>query len=230
MRPTDVEIIRIKQAMAEMWQLASSQIKKAHEALLSYDTECAHEVITREKSVNSYELFIDKECENFIALFTPVAIDLRFVLSLMKINNNIERIGDFAEGIAKYVLLGQKEKIDAELIKSLRLVEMFNEVQAMFELCKKALAAEDTVIAARVFRKDNLVDEINRNAVKVLAAYCQEHPEKLEQCFDLYASIRRTERMGDRCVNIAEDIIFYVDAKELRHTEKKSEKEKMVKE
>ena len=220
MKQTEEEIIHIKQAVAEMWQLVESQIHKARQALLQYDTMLAHEVQSREKSVDSYELYIDRACENFIALFNPVAIDLRFVLSLMKINNNVERLGDFADGIANYVATRPQPPFTEELLKALKLEQMFQEVETMFALCKRALTTEDTSVAAEVFGHDHLVDEIHAGAIPVLAAYCREHPEYTEECFALFGAIRRIERMGDRCNNIAEDIIFYVDAKEIRHTEK----------
>ena len=220
MKQTEEEIIHIKQAVAEMWQLVESQVHKSKQALLQYDSMIAHEVQSREKSVDSYELYIDRACENFIALFNPVAIDLRFVLSLMKINNNVERLGDFADGIAHYVITRKQLPLFDELLKALKIELMFTEVETMFALCKRALSSEDTSLAAEVFGHDHIVDEIHANASSVLASYCREHPEYIEEYFALYAAIRRIERMGDRCNNIAEDIIFYIDAKEIRHTEK----------
>lgn len=220
MRHTEQEIVNIKQLLAEMWQLVDSQIRKSHTALLDNNKELAHEIISREKNVNAYELSIDRECENFIALFNPVAVDLRFVLSLMKINNNLERMGDFAEGIARFVILNQTDKISDDLRNDLKLERMFEEVSSMFELCRKALISEDTSLASKVFSLDTLVDKINIGAAEVLAKHVLAHPEKAVETFFLYGSIRRLERMGDRCNNIAEDIIFYVDAKELRHNHK----------
>lgn len=220
MRHTEQEIVNIKQLLAEMWQLVDSQIRKSHTALLDNNKELAHEVISREKNVNAYELSIDRECENFIALFNPVAVDLRFVLSLMKINNNLERMGDFAEGIARFVILNQTDRISDDLRNDLQLERMFEEVSSMFELCRKALISEDTSLASKVFSLDTLVDKINIGAAEVLAKHVLAYPEKAVETFFLYGSIRRLERMGDRCNNIAEDIIFYVDAKELRHIHK----------
>lgn len=215
---TEQEILNIKKLLSEMWQTVESQIRKSQRALLENDKELAHEVLSREKNVNAYELSIDRECENFIALFNPVAVDLRFVLSLMKINNNLERIGDFAEGIARFVVLRQTQPIDEDLRNSLGIERMFDGVNAMFDLCRKALSSEDTTIASKVFSLDNAVDKINIQSAEVLAKYAIENQDKAVETFFLYGSIRRLERMGDRCNNIAEDIIFYVDAKELRHS------------
>ncbi|MFI3261685.1 MAG: phosphate signaling complex protein PhoU [Rikenellaceae bacterium] len=217
---TEQEIINLKQLIAEMWQLVDSQVKKSKTALLENDKECAHEIIYREKSVNSYELLMDRECENFIALFNPVAVDLRFVLALIKINNNLERIGDFAEGIARFVVSKQYKDIPQELIAELQLDTMFDEVINILDITKRALLKEDTKIAAKVFLADDSIDDINNNAAKVLAKYVATSPEMGESALLLYACIRRLERIGDRCNNIAEDIIFYIDAKEMRHDSK----------
>src|SRR5665213_1177641 len=87
-----------------MWNLVLLQLTKAKEAIFSFDKSLALEVIAKEKRVNALELKIDRDCENIFALYCPVAIDLRFLLAVLKINNNLERIGDIAEGIAKYII------------------------------------------------------------------------------------------------------------------------------
>ncbi|MFI3267809.1 MAG: phosphate signaling complex protein PhoU [Rikenellaceae bacterium] len=214
---TEQEIINLKQLIAEMWQLVDSQVRKSKVALLENNKEFAHEIIRREKSVNSYELLMDRECENFIALFNPVAVDLRFVLALIKINNNLERIGDFAEGIARFVADRQTEDIPRTLIEELKLDSMFDAVIDILDTTKRALLKEDTKMAAKVFLADDNIDNINNDAPSVLAKHIAERPEMAEMALLLYACIRRLERIGDRCNNIAEDIIFYIDAKEMRH-------------
>src|SRR6266550_7359520 len=99
----DEELKRLKSEIISMWDLVIHQLKKTQEALVTLDKDLAHEVIANEKRVNGMELKLDRDCENIFALFNPVAVDLRFVLAVLKINNNLERIGDIAEGIAKYV-------------------------------------------------------------------------------------------------------------------------------
>src|SRR3954467_3542520 len=94
----DLEIKRLKSEVIEMAQLIHSQMRKSHEAFSKMDREIAREVNFNEKRVNALELKIDKDCENIFALFNPVAVDLRFVLASLKINYNLERIGDIADG------------------------------------------------------------------------------------------------------------------------------------
>src|ERR1017187_4631133 len=100
----DDELIHLKNETLAMWDLVQLQLKKALESLVKLDQDLAREVILNEKRVNAYELKIDRDCENIFALFTPVAVDLRFVLAALKINNNLERTGDIAEGIGKFII------------------------------------------------------------------------------------------------------------------------------
>ena len=167
--------------------------------------------------VDAYELTVDRECENFFALLTPVAVDLRMMLSIVKINNNLERIGDFADGIAVFVVENLNDKITPELIERLELKRMFQETLCMLSLCKAALANEDSAMAGKVFAKDNLVDRINADAIAVLAEHMSAHPDAITDCLHLHSAIRRIERIGDRCSNIAEDIVFYLEARVLKH-------------
>lgn len=219
MKSTENEITIIKHSIAEMWSMVETQVRKSFEALMTSNADLAGEVISREKMVNATELSIDRECENFIALMNPVAIDLRFVLSLLKINNNLERIGDFAESIAFMVTHSHIGKMDDQLVKNLKLREMFDEAINMLTLARTALSKEDSVLASKVLAKDNVIDKINRESTEVIAKYIAEHPEKTREMLFIANLVRKIERIGDRCSNIAEDIVFYIDAKELRHTE-----------
>jgi phosphate transport system protein len=213
----DIELQKLKSSLQEMWVLVEKQLRKSGKALLNFDKATAREVISREKMVNAMELKIDADCEAFIATYNPVAIDLRLALSVLKINNNLERIGDFAEGIALFVLKNMSAELQQPFKTNLNIEEMFNEIYSMYTLAKDAFANEDTDKAEHVFGIDNLVDEINIRAVKVLADEMLASPEKAEEIMFLHAVVRRLERIGDRCSNIAEEIVFYLDAKVLKH-------------
>src|SRR5574344_1382647 len=104
MKHTEREMKLLRDEINEMWRLVLSQLEKAKQSFLHSDIELAREVVSREKRVNAFELKIDSDCENYIALYSPVAIDLRLALSLIKISNTLERIGDFADGVARHVL------------------------------------------------------------------------------------------------------------------------------
>ena len=107
MKVIEQEIHSLKNSISEMWALVHQQLYNAGEAMLTGDKELAYKVISRERRVNAFELKIDSDCEDIIALYAPVAIDLRFVLAMYKINTNLERLGDFAESIARFAGTGQ---------------------------------------------------------------------------------------------------------------------------
>ena len=176
------ELDDLKKEVLEMWDLVNSQLNRAGEALLSMDKELAHEVTYREKRVNAFELKIDSDCEDIIGLYNPVALDLRFTLAMMKTSNNLERIADFCDGIARFVIDYPEVNIESELFEKTGIKEMLDIVKAMM------LQAENALI----------------------------------ECLNLISIIRRLERIGDHCNNIAEEIVFYLDAKILKHAGKRS--------
>lgn len=217
------ELVLLKKEIDEMWTLVYNQLDRSGEAVLTLDKELAQQVIVRERRVNAFELKIDSDVEDVIALYNPVAIDLRFVLAMLKINTNLERLGDFAEGIARFALKCDEPALDAELLKELRLEEIQAEVLSMLEMAKRALNEESIELATAVFAKDNLVDEINANATAVLSDYIKKHPDSVLTCLNLVSVFRKFERSGDHITNIAEEIVFFIDAKVLKHSGKVEE-------
>lgn len=217
------ELELLKKEIDEMWTLVYNQLDRAGEAVLTFDKEMAQQVIVRERRVNAFELKIDSDVEDIIALYNPVAIDLRFVLAVLKINNNLERLGDFAEGIARFVSQSCEPALDPELLGQLRLEEMIEEVLSMLEVAKRALNEESIDLASSVFAKDTLVDQINANATNVLADYLKRYPDSVSLCLNLVSVFRKLERAGDHITNIAEEIVFFIDAKVLKHSGKTDE-------
>ena len=207
----DVELKNLKTDMLEMFGLVFSQLNKAKLALVTLDKDLAREVLVNEKRVNGFELKIDRDCENIIALFNPVAIDLRLVLACMKINSNLERIGDIAEGICQFVL-NIKLEPEKELLKITRVVEMFETGAVILQDVMEAFDEEDTKKARGVFQKDEILDEINFNANQAVADFIKANIDRINQSLYLLSIIRKLERVGDQCKNIAEEIIFYIEA------------------
>ena len=218
MKHTEKELNTLKEEVNEMWKLVLSQLEKAKQAYLNKDIEQAKEVISREKRVNAFELKIDSDCENYIALFSPVAIDLRLVLSLIKISSTLERIGDFAEGIARDVVENECVLIDPLLIEDLHLETIFDNIMSMLSDSFVALESESTKLSGKILAKDKIVDELYREAIYTLANYTQANPNQAEACLRTIIIIRKLERIGDHCSNIVEEIVFYIDAKVLKHT------------
>jgi phosphate transport system protein len=221
MRHLEQEIQSLRQDVIDMWKLVISQVANAGEAVLSFDKDLAQKVSMREKKVDAYELKIDSECENIIALHQPVAIDLRFVLAVLKINSNLERIADFAYGIARTFITNPSVILEAELITDTKLHVMIQQVNTMLSQGLDAFENEKSDFAAAIFSEDYQVDEININAARIIADYIQKNPDRAYDCLQLIASIRKLERIGDHCSNIAEEIFFYIDAKVLKHAPRK---------
>jgi len=212
------ELDNIRKESIKMWSLVYEQFSAVCEAVNTGDKEKAWDVLIREKRVNASELKLDCDVEDFLVLYNPVAIDLRFVLAMYKINSDLERIGDFAENIARFVIKSDENAIDAELLKKLRFDEMSGQVLKMIQTSKEAMENDDIQLANSIFVMDNLVDEINANVTPVLAEYIKEHPEKTAFALDLKSVFLRIERAGDHVTNMAEEIVFYIDAEVLKHS------------
>ena len=130
MIPLEYEIERIRDIFFEMVELVRDQMTLTKEALLTGDLEAAGEVMRKEGRVNSYELTIDRECEDFLALQAPVAVDLRLAIAILKMSGNLERIGDHAFHISRFIY-DDKLTLSKELIKLVHLPELFDEVDVM---------------------------------------------------------------------------------------------------
>jgi len=201
-----------------MWILVQSQLNKAKEAMLQFDKDLAREVLIKEKRVNSYELKIDRDCENIFALYCPVAIDLRFLLAALKINTNLERIGDIAAGIALYVV-NSSVNFNVDLLERTSLLRMYEEAVNIFTDTRSAFEKEDTVLARSIFKRDDVLDAINDKAVENIAQLIKADESITTEALYILSIIRKLERVGDQSKNIAEEIIFYVEAKILKHLE-----------
>lgn len=221
MTQLESELSQLKGAILDMMKLASEQLRKAQTSINDLDTELAQEVIYIENRMNALELSIDRDCENMFALFNPVATDLRFVLAMLKINSELERIGDHAVGLAKYVL-DSREKFNQDLIKKVELDEMFNMAISMTVDVRLGFKNDDTKLVRKVFKKDLVLNTILRNSSDRIAEHVQANPDFARQSLFLFSALRKLERVGDLTKNIAEQTIFYLEAEVVRH--KKGEK------
>ncbi|WP_183579269.1 phosphate signaling complex protein PhoU [Mucilaginibacter sp. X5P1] len=216
MTPLENEITALKKELISMWILVQSQLNKAKDAMLQFDKDLAREVLVKEKRVNSFELKIDRDCENIFALHCPVAIDLRFLLAALKINTNLERIGDIAASIAKYVV-DSSVNFDLAAMESTSMIRMYEEAVNILIDTRTAFEKEDTVLARSIFKRDDVLDAINDNAATTVAEVIKANIESMPEALYILSIIRKLERVGDQSKNIAEEIIFYVEAKILKH-------------
>lgn len=216
MKQLEKELDSIKTELINMWELVSAQVSGSRECLINFDKDLAREIQIKEKRVNSAELNIDQDCENVFALYSPVAVDLRFLLSILKINSNLERVGDIADGIAKYVIAAEV-CFKSELLTATRIMEMFDIGLNMLKITLLAFEREDTVMARSIFAMDEVLDEINSTANTAIIEYLKKDPEDIGQALYALSIIRKLERVGDQVKNIAEEIIFYLEAKVIKH-------------
>lgn len=214
------KLSELRANLVEMAELVARQLEKSVRALLDGDEDLANEVIVNEKRVNAFELKIDSDCEQIFTLLAPFAQDMRFVFSTVKVNADLERIGDYAESIAKLVLLGKKE-FDPALMETIRLKEMFEVAMSMLQDVTIAYAEDESRLARTLFARDEQLNEINRNVAEWVGEYLKQNLDKINQALLLLSIIRKLERVGDHIKNIAEDVIFYKEAKVLKHINKK---------
>lgn len=221
----DTELQILKENILEMMYLVKTQLEKGKKALIEFDEELAQGINLNEKRVDSLELTIDRDCENILALFNPVAVDLRFVLACIKINSDLERLGDHANSIAKYIL-DFGGPIDEESIQSMQIDEMYATSIEMMSNIFNAYITEDTELARKVFSHDKFLNKVHKKASKVTEELIRENPDKIGDYLYLFSITSKLERVGDLTKNIAEELIFYTEAKVLKHQKMKYKKHK----
>jgi phosphate transport system protein len=210
------ELKVLKDSVAEMLKLVLKQLEKSGQAFLNMDQALAEEVIHSEKRVNAMELAIDKQCENIFALFNPVASDLRFTISMLKMNSDIERIGDYADGIADYVVEYGKA-FDKNTIQRARVEEMFSVAYYMLDLFIVSFDLNNAEMPRQIFLKDRELNEINKAASSIIENIVHTDVYNVREALYLFSTIKKLERTGDHIKNIAEDWIFYLDGEVLKH-------------
>ncbi len=213
------ELEQLRADVGDMIALVKSQLDKSKTAIGDNNVDLAEEVIATDKRVNGMELKIDLDTENILALYQPVAIDLRLVLASIKINHDLERIGDNAEGIAKYIV-ETDGNLEASMLKKFNVMEMFTNAIAMIEEVAAAFETEDTGLARKVFKKDDFLNHNNKLATGVAVEELKKEGVNIKHVLFVLSIIRKLERIGDLAKNLAEEIIFYIDAKVLKHQKK----------
>lgn len=222
----EYEIDHLKNTYFEMVELVRDQMALTREALLTNDSDVANDVMRREGRVNSYELTIDRECEDFIALQSPVASDLRLAIAILKMSENLERIGDHAFRICSYVF-EEKMVISKNLIKLLDVTDMFDEIDKMLENVVEALENSNSKLAKTVFKQDKILDQINKKVPYKLEQYLKNSKDKISNIILIAGTIGKLERTGDLITNIAEEIIFYHESKVVKHRKRSKKLKKL---
>ncbi|HNX42892.1 MAG TPA: phosphate signaling complex protein PhoU [Bacteroidales bacterium] len=206
----------LKNDLLQMWSLVISQMEKSRIAILEANKSLAHEVRLNEKKVDAFDLKIDMDCENILMLKNPVAIDMRFVISVLKINYNLERIGDYTNTFAK-IAEGISFPWEEEVFRKTHIPEMFYLVQSMMQEAMEAFANQDKSLVNGLFQSDKKLDSYNTEAVEIIGNLIREKPEQCNDYLNAYTVIGKLERSGDHVLNIGEELIFLYDAIVIKH-------------
>ncbi len=210
----------LSQSILEMLNLCTSQFKKSIEGFINNDIDLAEEVIHREQRANVLDLKIEKDCERYLALFNPVAIDLRYIMAIYKFTNELERIADHAYRISKYVV-EYDDVVSKTLFEVLDFGLLVQNINKMIDNVYDAFENENIKSARKVFKFDKAIDKINSNSFIVLEEEVKKDITIVSQSFRLISVMKKCERVGDLLKNIAEEIIFYKEAEVLKHRKKK---------
>jgi len=209
------ELDALKQTLLAMGGLVEDQIRRAMQALLERDDVIAQEVIDRDRQVNTYDVEVDEQCVNLLALHQPAAGDLRFITTAMKIVTDLERIGDQAVNIAQRALELNREP---QLKPYIDLPRMADRAQRMVKESLDAFVAGDTALARQVCAADAEVDALKEQIFRELLTFMMEDPRTVSRAIRVILISRFMERVADHATNIAEMVIYLVEGKMVRHT------------
>ena len=204
----------LKKNIQQMAELVDAQLDFAIQAMQAGNPELCKFVLSRDREIDAYENLIQAQCENILALFQPVAGDLRFIMTALMINNQLERCGDIAVNVVQRV---QKTLQNRQLLVESGLLEMAEIARIMARDAIEAFINNNLELAQAVRDRDDKVDEQCRTIFGLLVAKMQSHPELVEPGAHFIVLSRHLERLADHATNIAEDVIFLIEARIVAH-------------
>jgi phosphate transport system protein len=208
------ELDQLKARLLEMGGLAEDRVRSAIRALVDRSHSAADEVLAGDQPINQLHIEIDSRCVRLLALHQPMAVDLRAILSAVKINTDLERVGDLAINIAEAAQRYLSHPPVKELIDIPRMADL---AQGMLRDALDAFVRRDTALAQDVLDRDDALDGLKTQVFRELLTYMLQDPRTIEASIDLILVSRHLERIGDHATNVAEDVIFMVSARDVRH-------------
>ncbi len=214
-RKFSVELEEVRSQVLHMGGIVEEQLAQALKVLVSDDKSLAKEVIAADAKVNALEVDIDEECNRIVALRQPAASDLRLVMTVVKTINELERIGDEAKRVAKM----SSDELDGVLSAEMRteLTYMGALVRDMLRQVLDGFARTDVGTAVEVVKADKAVDKRYKKIIKQLIKQMVDDPGSVPSVVNIMWAVRSLERLGDRCQNIAENIIYMALGTDVRH-------------
>jgi phosphate transport system protein len=213
-RHFDDELNVLKKKLIEMASKAEEMISMAIEGLKDRKEELVKKVFEEEKGINLKQIEIDEDSLKLIALHQPAAKDLRFLVTVMKINSELERIGDQAVNISERAIDLLKQPLLKPLIDIPRMAEIS---QGMVRDSIKAFIEQDSNLARKVCQRDDSVDDLNSQIFRELLTYMMEDARNIPRALDLILVSRHLERIADHATNIGEEVYYIIKGKDIRH-------------
>jgi phosphate transport system protein len=208
------ELDQLKRRLLEMGGLAEEEVRVAIKGLVERDQVLIDHAITGDQPVNAMHIEVDSRCFTLLALHQPMAVDLRAIVAAVKINTDLERVGDLAINIAE---AARRYAQHAPVKKLIDIPRMATIAQSMLRDSLDAFVRRDTDLAQRVLNEDDKLDALKTQIFRELLTYMLQDPATIEAALDLILISRHLERIGDHATNIAEDVIFMVSARDVRH-------------
>jgi phosphate transport system protein len=213
-RHIERQIENLKERILRLGTLVEEAISKSITALINRETALAQRVMANDVDIDAMEVEVEEECLKILALYQPVAADLRFVVAVLKINNDLERMGDLARNIAKRVT--QLEGGDPyDLPPEIRM--MATQAQEMVRQCLDAVVKRDPALARQVREEDDIVDEARQRIQRRVLQGIKDRPENVENLLRINSVSKHIERIADMATNIAEDVVYMVEGDIVRH-------------
>ncbi|MDF1612911.1 MAG: phosphate signaling complex protein PhoU [Stygiobacter sp.] len=211
------EIENLKINLTKMASVVDDMVERSIQAIETGNIEFAKGIKEKDLEVDAYDNLIQTQCENILALFQPFATDLRFILSSLMINNQLERCGDIAVNISQRIKKTYEYK---NLIDESQITDMARKAKEMLKKSIDAFILKNRELADEVLKSDEEVDKLNKKVFKYLVEKMQKEPNLIEPSAHLLILSRHIERLADHATNISENIVFYIDAKLVSHYKK----------
>lgn len=208
------ELENLKKRILSLGTMVEERVRMAIKAIYQRDAVRAEEIIRQDYEIDELEVEIEEECLKILALYQPVAVDLRFISAVIKINSDLERIGDEAVNIARCVkYISIREKIEAPI----NYRQMADSVTSMLKMSLDSLVNLDPDLAFKVLTLDDEVDRIYGESYDLVKGVIKEKPDRVGYLINLFLIARHLERIADHATNLAEEVIYLVEGEIIRH-------------
>lgn len=215
------ELDLLKERLLKMGGLAEERVRESVRALIDRDNAALDAVLAGDEPINDLHMEVDDRCFKLLALHQPMAADLRVIVAAVKINTDLERVGDLAINIAE---AGKRYLQHAPVKPLIDIPRMGELAQKMLRDALDAFVRRDMPLAEAVLAADDTLDALKTQIFRELLTYMLQNPETIEPALDLILISRHLERIGDHATNVAEDVIFILSAKDVRHHQSDSSK------